>query len=66
MNSADLIRHHGFAVVLVVLLVGLAIALLRVAALPLAGVAVLLDGAANKAATAQFLTDLANHPGGAR
>ncbi|KOX10229.1 hypothetical protein [Nocardiopsis sp. NRRL B-16309] len=63
MSSADLIRRHGFAVVLVVLLVGLSIALLRVVALPLAGVAVLLDGAANKAATSQFLTDLADEGG---
>lgn len=66
MNTADLIRAHGAVTVTVVLLVALAIALLRVAALPLAGVAVLLDGAANKAATSQFLTDLADTNGGAR
>lgn len=61
MNSADLIRAHGFAVVAVVLLVALAIAVLRVVALPLVGVAVLLDAAADKAATCQLLTDLASN-----
>lgn len=66
MNTTDLIRTHGFAVVLAVLLVALLIAALRVAALPLAGAAVLLDGAANKAAGSDLITNLANTPGGAR
>lgn len=65
MTSTDLIRRHGFAVVLAVLLAGLFIAVLRVAALPLAGVAVLLDGAANRAATSNLFTNLATS-GGAR
>lgn len=61
-----MVRAHGFAVVLVVLLVALLIAALRVAALPLAGAAVLLDGAANRAATSDLLTNLATAPGGPR
>ncbi|MET9782663.1 hypothetical protein ABZY32_16495 [Nocardiopsis alba] len=66
MTSSDLIRRHGFAVVLAVLLTGLLIAALRVVALPLAGVAVLLDGAANRAATSTLFTNLVNTPGGSR
>jgi hypothetical protein len=65
-TTTDLIRAHGFVAVAVILTIGLLIAALRVVALPLAGIAVLLDGAANKAATSQFLTDLADRTGGAR
>lgn len=59
MSTTDLIHAHGFAVVLVVLLVGLLIAALRVLALPLAGAAVLLDQAANTAARSEAFTNLA-------
>lgn len=66
MTSTELIRRHGFAVVLAVLLAGLLIAVLRVAALPLAGAAVLLDGAADRAATSTLFTNLVNTPGGSQ
>lgn len=59
MNTTALIRTHGFVTVLVVLLVALLIAALRVAALPLAGAAVLLDQAANSAARSETFTNLA-------
>lgn len=51
MTTTHLIQSAGIVAVLVALLLTLTVTLLRLAALPLAGAALLLDAAANFAAT---------------
>ncbi|GAB3718400.1 hypothetical protein [Nocardiopsis nanhaiensis] len=65
MSTTALVTEHGFAIVLAVLLVALLIALLRVVALPLAALAVLLDGAADRATKSTLITNLIPEPEGA-